>query len=57
MAVSISCHGCGKKLFTGREVISPYYIKAKNDCRCPACGRKLSNNPMSVQLDLITICH
>ncbi|MCW4015268.1 MAG: hypothetical protein NWF06_02765 [Candidatus Bathyarchaeota archaeon] len=57
MAVSISCHGCGKTLFTGREVISPYYVRAKNECRCPSCGRKLTHNPMSIQLDLLTAQH
>ncbi|MFC1488050.1 hypothetical protein ACFLRN_10245 [Thermoproteota archaeon] len=57
MAVSISCHGCGKTLFTGREVISPYYIRARNECRCPSCGRNLSRSPMSTQLDLLSVRH
>ncbi|MCJ7614059.1 hypothetical protein MUO71_04780 [Candidatus Bathyarchaeota archaeon] len=57
MAVSISCHGCGKTLFRGRDVISPYYVRAKNDCKCPACGKKLSNSPMGVQLDLLKLQH
>ncbi|MBT8171252.1 hypothetical protein KJN74_00065 [Candidatus Bathyarchaeota archaeon] len=57
MAVSISCHGCGKTLFNGRELISPYYIRAKNNCRCPSCGKKLANSSVSVQLDLLKIHH
>jgi hypothetical protein len=52
MAVSIACHSCGKTLFEGEDLISPYYVRAKNNCRCPDCGRKLSHTPMSVQLDL-----
>ncbi|MCW4034063.1 MAG: hypothetical protein NWF03_01725 [Candidatus Bathyarchaeota archaeon] len=57
MAVSMSCKGCGKTLFTGREVIEPYYIRAKNNSRCPSCGRNLAKTPMSIQLDLLTIAH
>gem|GEM_PF-1803933 len=57
MAVSITCHRCGKTLFTGREAIQPYYVRAKTECRCPSCGRKLSHNSMSAQLDLLSSRH
>ncbi|MEJ2241927.1 MAG: hypothetical protein P8Y18_07275 [Candidatus Bathyarchaeota archaeon] len=57
MAISISCHGCGKTLFQGRDIISPYYVRAKNDCKCPKCGKKLSNSSMGVQLDLMKLTH
>jgi len=57
MVVSISCNGCGKTLFRGRDIISPYYIRAKTECRCPDCGKKLSNSPMGVQLDLLKLRH
>ncbi|MFA5364376.1 MAG: hypothetical protein WC325_04245 [Candidatus Bathyarchaeia archaeon] len=57
MAVSMVCHGCGKTLFTGREVIEHYYVRAKNNCICPSCGRNLSTAPMSVQLDLMALAH
>ncbi|MGD9130535.1 MAG: hypothetical protein PVH73_03050 [Candidatus Bathyarchaeota archaeon] len=57
MAVSIRCNGCGKALFTGRDAIQPYYVRARTECRCPSCGRKLSNNSLSVQVDLLGSRH
>ena len=57
MAISMSCHGCGKTLFNGRGVISPYYVRARNNSRCPSCGLKLANSCVSIQLDLLQINH
>ncbi len=53
MAFSVVCHECGEVLYEGRDMIPLYRLRAKCDGRCPACGRKLSINPLSIVLEPI----
>jgi ribosomal protein S27E len=46
----VVCHGCGEVLYEGRDMVPLYRLKAKYDGRCPACGKKLANNPQSITL-------
>jgi rRNA maturation endonuclease Nob1 len=53
MPLIIACHGCGKILYEGWDMVSHYEIRIKNDGRCPACGKKLSITPLSLKLEPI----
>jgi predicted methyltransferase len=53
MAFTVGCHGCGEILYEGRDMIPFYRLRAKCDNKCPACGRKLAINPLSIILEPI----
>jgi hypothetical protein len=48
MGFTAVCHECGEILYEGMDVISLYPLRAKYDCRCPACGRKTHTTPLSI---------
>ena len=48
LGVSVVCHGCGKSLYEGRDMIPIYRLRIKTNGRCPECGRKLSVEPLKI---------
>ena len=53
MPLTIVCHGCGRVLYEGNDMVSPYEIRVKTDGRCPACGRKLAISPLGIILESV----
>ena len=48
MGFSVVCHGCGKLLYEGRDLVPLYRLRRRTDDKCPACGRKLAIRPLSI---------
>ena len=48
MGFSVVCHGCGKSLYEGSDMIPIYRLRKKTNGRCPGCGRKLSIEPLKI---------
>jgi hypothetical protein len=46
---SVVCHGCGKLLYEGRDLIPLYCLRRRTDGKCPVCGRKLGVDPKSIE--------
>ncbi len=53
LGFSVVCHGCGEVLYEGRDMIPIYRLMSKYDGRCPACSRKLSATPKTIELKQI----
>jgi hypothetical protein len=48
MGFDVVCHGCGKLLYHGRDLIPLYRLRGRTDGKCPGCGRKLAIRPLSI---------
>jgi len=46
----ISCEKCGAVLYEGMDLTPPDEIIQRYDGKCPKCGRKLSFNPINVDI-------
>jgi hypothetical protein len=53
LGFTVVCHGCGEFLYEGIEMIPIYRLLSKYDGRCPACNRKLSATPKTIELQEI----
>ncbi|MFB0514525.1 MAG: hypothetical protein ACETVQ_03005 [Candidatus Bathyarchaeia archaeon] len=53
MPQRILCEKCGAILFEGMELTPPDEIVQRYDGKCPKCGRKLSFNPINVEIKKI----
>ena len=51
MSFTVVCHGCGKILYEGRDMIPLYRLRRKTDGKCPYYKRRLSIDPMSVKVE------
>jgi rRNA maturation endonuclease Nob1 len=51
MGFNVVCHGCGKLLYQGRDLIPLYRLRRRTDGKCPACGRKLAIRPLSIKFE------
>ena len=49
LGFSVVCHGCGKLLYEGRDLIPLYRLRRRTDGKCPVCGRKLGVDPLSIE--------
>jgi hypothetical protein len=49
LGFSVVCHGCGKLLYEGRDLIPLYRLRRRTDGKCPACGIKLGVDPISIE--------
>ena len=50
MGFSVVCHGCGKLMNEGRDLISLYRLRRRTDEKCPGCEIKLAVRPLSINL-------
>jgi ribosomal protein S27AE len=46
----ILCEKCGAVLYEGMELTPPDEIVQRYDGKCPKCGKKLSFNPINVEI-------
>ena len=53
LGFSVVCHGCGKLLYEGKEMIPLYRLRYRTDGKCPECKRKLGVRPLSIEFVLI----
>jgi len=51
LGFSVVCYGCGKSLYSGRDMIPIYRLRRKTDGKCPSCGRKLSIDPLKITFE------
>jgi len=50
MPQKISCDGCGEMFYEGTDLKAPEEINQQLKGICPKCGRKLSSNPIKVDI-------
>jgi rRNA maturation endonuclease Nob1 len=53
LVFTIVCHGCGKLLYEGREMIPLYRLRKRTYDKCPSCGRTLAFHPLSIEYDYV----
>jgi hypothetical protein len=51
LGFTVVCHGCGKLLYEGRDLIPLYRLRRRTDGKCPAFGRKLGVDPIKIEFE------